>query len=199
MLTLKKIAVTGAISSGKTQLCSCFREFGAYVVSADEIVHQLLSSNTISGKKVIALLGSGILDNNRISHAAIAEKVFNNPSQLTALEEILHPEVFSRIEIEYRKASKQKAPLFVAEVPLLFETGAEKLFDETIVVIADEQTSIERYTKSGTKDKNEYRLRMSQQLPPKEKAARATYTIFNDGSLQDLQTEAKKIYNQLTA
>ncbi len=53
MLKLRKVAVTGGLSCGKSSVCRIFKEFGAYVVSADEIVHQLLSPETDLGQEVI--------------------------------------------------------------------------------------------------------------------------------------------------
>ena len=61
MLKLKKIAVTGGLAAGKTTVCQIFKELGAYVVSADEIVHQLLSPDTAVGQQVVSLLGSDIV------------------------------------------------------------------------------------------------------------------------------------------
>ncbi len=57
MLKLKKVAVTGGLSCGKSLVCRILQELGAYVVSADNIVHQLLSSDTNLGQEVIKLLG----------------------------------------------------------------------------------------------------------------------------------------------
>ena len=57
MLILRKVAITGGLSCGKSSVCRIFKELGAYVVSADKIVHQLLSPDTNLGQKVIKLIG----------------------------------------------------------------------------------------------------------------------------------------------
>jgi dephospho-CoA kinase len=89
----RKIAVTGTLSSGKSTVCQLLKEFGAYVVSADEIVHRLLRVETEIGQKVIDLLGEEILSEGQIDRAKIAKKVFRNPQLLQALEQIIHPQV----------------------------------------------------------------------------------------------------------
>ena len=57
MLKLKKVAVTGGLSCGKSSVCRIFKELGAYVVSADKIVHQLLSPDANLGQKIVQLIG----------------------------------------------------------------------------------------------------------------------------------------------
>lgn len=199
MLKLKKIAVTGGISCGKSQFCLCLEEQGAYVVSADKIVHQLLSPETDLGKKVIHLLGPKIIKNGRLDREAIAKKVFNNTELLTKLEQVIHPEVFREIEKHYATSCEEgNYPLFIAEIPLLFEVGAEDRFDTTITVIASEDHCVNRFKKATKLDKEKYQQRMRRQLPPKEKAARSDIVCFNDGSLEDLKKEAERIYKQLT-
>jgi len=57
MLTLRKVAITGGLSSGKSSVCQIFQELGAYIVSADEIVHRLLAPQSPVSEKIIELLG----------------------------------------------------------------------------------------------------------------------------------------------
>jgi len=199
MLRLKKVAVTGGIACGKSTFCSYLMELGAYVVSADRIVHQLLSLDTTLGTNIVKLLGSDVVVDKQINRDAIAKTVFNNPKLLRALEEILHPAVFNQIEIEYEQIRKKGTyPLFIAEIPLLFEVGANKYFDSTVAVLADETLCKERFITAVAKTEEEYHKRSSKQLPQKEKAAKADYVVLNNGNLKDLFYEAKKIFDELT-
>ncbi|MEM1282240.1 MAG: dephospho-CoA kinase [Chlamydiota bacterium] len=199
MLDLRKVAVTGGVSCGKSQLCLFLKELGAYVVSTDKIVHQLLSPETDLGKKVTHLLGPEIIENNKIDRKAVAKKVFGNHELLKSLEMITHPEVFQEVEKQYEQCRKEKDhPLFVVEIPLLFEVGSEGWFDTTITVSANEADCIERFEASTGLSKNSYYQRMARQLPPNEKVALADIASTNDGSLEDLRYEAKKIFKQLT-
>lgn len=199
MLKCGKVAITGGIACGKSQFCLFLMELGAYVVSADKIVHQLLSPETDLGKKVIQLLGPDILKGDIIDRSAVAKKVFSNAELLNSLEHITHPAVFQEIERQYKECcAKGLYPLFAAEIPLLFEAGAEKCFDTTIAILADEERCIDRFIKATGLSREEYFQRMTRQLSPKEKAARASIVSFNNGSLQDFKAEAKKIFKQLT-
>ena len=121
MLKLKKIAVTGGISSGKSTFCQYLKELGAETINADTVVHRLLSPNTILGLQVIDLLGPDIVKDDRIDRSIVASKVFSDYKLLDQLEGLLHPAVFRETERLYQEAVQQAFPLFVAEIPLLFE------------------------------------------------------------------------------
>jgi dephospho-CoA kinase len=193
MLELKKIAITGGLSSGKSTVCQFFQELGAYVVNADTIVHELLKPQTDLGQKIIRLLGSDILQNGKIDRQVIAGKVFQNRDQLRKLENILHPAVLAEIAERYQKAClEKKYTSFVVEIPLLFEIGAEKFYDVVITVLTNENTAKVRFQAAGHTE-HEYEERMSRQLPPKTKAQKANYTIINNGSLSHLRTEVEKL------
>ena len=123
VLELKKAAVTGGLASGKTTVCRFFQEFGAYVLDADAIVHQLLDSTTPLGKDLMALLGADVIVKGVFDREAIAQKVFCDAALLKKLEEYLHPAVQKEIDAHTQRASEQKYPLFIAEIPPPFRRG----------------------------------------------------------------------------
>lgn len=190
MLGLLKVAVTGGLSCGKTTVCQFLKELGAYVVSSDAIVHQLLSPDTKLGKKVVSLLGT--LDRRKI-----AEIVFQDHDLLKKLEHLLHPVVQEEIDKEYALAKSKGAPLFVAEVPLLFEAGLEKHYDVIIAVSANNEDSKARFIKKTRDDEEAFLRRASLQWNVKDKVARANYVIQNNGSLESLGFEVENLFNQL--
>lgn len=198
MLTLKKVAVTGGLSSGKSTVCRMFQELGAYVVSADQVVHQLLSSNTVVGQQVISLLGSEIVKNQGLDRDAIANKVFSHPHLLKELEQILHPAVFDEIEKLFQKVKNEKThTLFIAEIPLLYEAGMESLYDDIIAVEASPHLCKQRYLQSRPTQEAQFERRTNRQLPSSHKSERAQWIIRNNGSLDELRMSVKKIYNHL--
>jgi dephospho-CoA kinase len=198
MLTLRKIAITGGISCGKSTVCRILKELGAYVVSADEIAHQLLSPQTDVGQKVIKLLGDDILVDQKIDRSKVANIVFQAPNLLRALEKIIHPAIYEEIEKLYRQQSESRSkPLFIAEIPLLFETNEEKNYDKTVAVIANQAICLKRFKESTKYNENEFERRSSQQLSQLEKAERADYVIMNNTSLADLEQTTKELYQEL--
>jgi len=196
---LKKIAITGGLSSGKSSVCLFLRKLGCYVISADEIVHELLSKNQDIIQKVIKLLGTDILINNQIDRPKIAKKVFSQPLLLKSLEKILHPVVQKEINKQYELKRKDGlTSLFVAEIPLLFEQGSDADFDFVVVVGADEDLRKERFKLATSYALDEFEKRQSRQLSMQEKLLKADYVIRNNGSLIDLQHSVDELYKKLT-
>jgi len=196
MLKLKKVAVTGGLSSGKTAVCHFFGQLNAYVVNADTVVHELLALTSPLGKQVVALLGKEIVKNEALDRTLIAQKVFKDPELLKKLEACLYPSVVKEIERHYREAKHLNSPLFVVEIPKLFEAEMENWFDVVITVVAEEPICIARYEKmGGTKD--EYHKRMSNQMPVEEKIARSNYIIENNGDLGQLKSSVTKLFHAL--
>jgi len=198
MLALLKVAVTGGLACGKSTVCQFLREMGAYVVDADAIVHQLLSSDTASssslGKQVVGLLGSSIIVGNRIDRKKIAAIVFSDPNKLKELEKILHPAVLQEIKNRYNSVKENSAyTLFAAEVPLLYEANMEPYFDYVIAVSAAPAAAQSR----SRLDQKQFDARMERQDSVASKASKADAIITNNGSLQDLKAQVARIIHQL--
>ena len=125
--------------------------------------------------------------------AKIAEIVFRDPDHLDWLEELLHPRVVEenlawRREVESRS---ELPALTVTEVPLLYETGADRRFDVVVVITAPEHLRRERRPQA---DEREQRL-----LPDEQKVSRADYAYVNDGTLEELDGFVADVVAQLTA
>lgn len=199
MLKIRKIAVTGGLAAGKTTVCKLFEKLGAYVVNADEIVHQLLSPGTAVGQQVINLLGSDIVSGQKFDRKKIAAKVFSQPDLLRKLEEIIHPAVFDEIERKYQEVDREKQyPLFLAEIPLLYESEKGERFDLVITVLADPELCRKRFVQQTREPVQEFEKRMMRQIEPKLKANKADYTIENNGDFEQLKTKISILFSQLT-
>src|SRR5262245_18488804 len=118
MLKLRTEAITGGLSCGKSSVCRILKELGAYVVSADKIVHQLLSSDTNLGQEVVSLLGPGLLVNQKLDRSRIAHIVFRDLELVQALEKLVHPAVYRELDSDYQRQKNRSHPpsLFVAEI-----------------------------------------------------------------------------------
>lgn len=199
MLALKKIAVTGGLAAGKSTVCSILHELGSYVISADAIVHQLLSPDTTVGQRVVALLGPEILSDHGLDRKKVADKVFSNFDLLRALEKILHPVVLNEIEARYLQSkNEQKYSLFVAEIPLLYEKEWEQFFDTVIAIGAEPAICRHRFKEDRHQEDAEFDRRMKRQLSPLYKATKTPFFIENNGSLEELRQKVLTIYSQLT-
>lgn len=193
MLELKKIAITGGISSGKTTVSKFFKEFGAKLVCADAIVHDLLSHNISIKEAIRNHFGDEVFVKDEIDRDKLADSVFSHPKQLNILEKLLHPKVKENIHTSYTLAKNQNFSLFVAEVPLLFEVEGESDYDSVVLVDTPIDESLKRYCAKGGSEAQFY-ARLKRQMPLNEKRIKADHTINNAGSLDQTKAQALKLY-----
>jgi dephospho-CoA kinase len=92
------------------------------------------------------------------------------------------------------RASVPSDEVAVVEVPLLFESGMESVFDATIAVVADEPVREERAASRGHASVAE---RAARQLSQHEKADRADFVVRNDGSLEELKQTLSQVLAKL--
>jgi dephospho-CoA kinase len=139
------------------------------VLSSDDVVHRLIAAEA----DVRAALEQrfGTTDRSRI-----AEVVFGDAAELAWLEALLHPYVRREYQAWLEQVGEDVA---VVEIPLLYETGAEELFDAVVVVTAPQE--LRRARTSVDLDRRSARL-----IPDDEKVERADFAYVNDGSLEDL-------------
>jgi dephospho-CoA kinase len=198
VLKLRKIAITGGLAAGKSLVCRYLQELGAYTVSADDIVHQLLSPTSEIGKKVVEIFGKDVVKDASFDRKKIAAIAFNDSAKLQRLEETLHPAVLQEIQKRYHKLlTHNPPPLFVAEIPLLYETSSESYFDDVVVVIAKEPISRERFSNLSHQSEEQYLLRTARLLPIEEKIEKANFVIYNDGSQEQLKKQVRTLFELL--
>ena len=145
---------------------------------------------------VVARWGPDVAPGGQVDRAAIARHVFGDPAERTWLEGLLWPLVAARV-VAFRDEAEHAdppPPVAVVETPLLFEAGMESAYDATIAVVADEQIRSRRAADRGHEAVDE---RAARQLTQDEKAARATYVVQNDGSVEDLQSDLTVILSRL--
>jgi dephospho-CoA kinase len=161
-----------------------FERGGAAVCSSDEIVHRLIADDP-------EVVGALEVRYGTTDRAEIGRIVFADPDELRWLEALLHP----RVRREYGKWLDRldgSADVAVVEIPLLYETGGEALFEIVVVVTAPEDVRVAR---AGEKVVE----RSARLLPDEEKARRAHYAYVNDGSLAELESFVGHVLDELRA
>ncbi len=183
------IAVTGPFASGKSTFVRMLGELGAETTSADETVHHLLRSDKTAISRVVERFGEGVRGGEGVDRKALGRKVFGDAQALADLEGILHPLVREETD---RRVDASSADIFVAEIPLLFETGRERDFDLTVAVNVPEERRRAWAAERGV-DEEALRGIEARQLPAEEKTRRADLVVQNDGGLDRLREQAEKI------
>ncbi len=189
------VGLTGGLGSGKSEALRVLGELGAATLSTDAVVHELLASDELRDI-VVARLGEEVAPDGALDRSLMAERVFGDDEARGWLEGELWPRVGQRVA-EWKQevdALDPPPPAAVVEVPLLFESGMEPVFDSTIAVIADEDVRAER---AGARGHASVEERAGRQLSQQEKAQRADYTVRNDGSLEELRENLSRVLARL--
>jgi dephospho-CoA kinase len=178
----RRVAITGGIGAGKSEALRAFARHGAAVISSDELVHDLYEHDDEVRAALIDRFGT-------TDRAEIGEIVFADRAELDWLERLLHPRVRERSE---RWFADQEAPLAVAEIPLLYETGGEARFDAVVVITAPPEVRESRTLVPLA-------ARSDRLIPEDEKVRRADYVYVNVASLEELDAWVAGVVAELTA
>lgn len=175
-----KVGITGGIGSGKSTVCKVFKIMGIPVFEADIIAKQLMNSNTAIREQIINLFGASVyLPDQTIDRKYLSGIVFNNPSLLEQLNEIIHPAVRKLFE---DWCINQQTPYVMHEAAILFESGFYKMMDKTITVVTSEAERIQRVMKRDGTTAEQIRQRMRNQLTDEQRIKLADFVINNNDS-----------------
>src|SRR6478672_1393697 len=185
------IGLTGGIGAGKSEALAALERLGAATLSTDAVTHELLATDEVRDL-LVAELGAEVAPDGRIDRGAVASRVFGDEQKRAWLESVLWPRVGARVA-QFRDAAEGQ-PAAVVEVPLLFESGMESVFDKTIVVIADEGVRAERAAARGHEL---VEARAARQLTQDEKAEKADFVVRNDGTVEELEIKLSDVLEKL--
>ncbi len=186
------IGLTGGIAAGKSEALAAFGRLGAATLSSDAVVHELLDSEPLRGR-LVERWGEEVAPEETVDRGKIGEIVFADPQQLTWLEQQVHPLVGERVAA-WLAALPAETDVAVIEVPLLFESGMEGVFDTTVAVVTADEVRRERAAARGHALVDE---REARQLAQGEKAERAEHAVVNDGSLEELEAALSALLTKL--
>jgi len=189
------VGLTGGLGAGKSTALEALRGLGAEVLSTDSVVHELYAGERVRDA-VLGRWGATVMRDGSVDRAAVAQRVFADPSEREWLEGMLWPLVAQRVAAWRVQVSTRRPPprAVVVETPLLFEAAMEGVYDATVAVVSAEGVRRERAAARGHALVDE---RTARQLSQDEKASRATFAVHNDGSVAELERELSAILDKL--
>tara|TARA_X000000950_G_C13732632_1_gene584938 strand:- start:133 stop:708 length:576 start_codon:yes stop_codon:yes gene_type:complete len=168
-----KIGLTGSVGMGKTTTAKVFEKLGCDVWDADETVHKLYSKGGKAVVEVAKLFPSSV-EEGSISRSRLKALLKNEPKNLKELEEVVHPLI---LEDRQNFQKHTTSDVVVFDIPLLFETGADKEMDKTVCVFTSTKKQMERLKNRNKGYDDYYKQLISKQMPSNEKCDRADYVI----------------------
>ncbi len=185
---MPKIAITGNIASGKSEVEKILISKGFTVYDTDKFTHDILDS---SKEVKSAFANYDVFEEDKISRSKLGKLVFNHPELKKKLENIIHPLIRKMI-----KDIKSDKYVFIS-VPLLYEAEMENLFDYAVFVSADKKIRLKRLMQRNSFTQKEAELRIHAQADENEKLKKADFVISNNGSKEELENCVENMLLQL--
>ena len=195
---MRLIGLTGNIASGKSSVADLFAERGATIIDADVLAREAVMKGSPALEAIVARWGTGILDaDGNLDRAALRHRVFQDQSDLDALNAIVHPEVQRRRSQEVAAARARGDKVVVCVIPLLFERHLADDFDTIVLVDAPRSIRLDRIVRDRGIDEAEAMKMIASQMPADLKRARADYVIENAGTRGDLESEVDRVWQEI--
>ncbi|MGZ4447971.1 MAG: dephospho-CoA kinase [Nocardioides sp.] len=195
---MRRVALTGGIGSGKSEVERRLAAHGAVVVDADRLAREVVEPGTAGLAAVVAELGADrvLAPDGSMDRAAVATLVFADPDARRRLEAVVHPLVGARAA-EIVAAAPADA-VVVYSVPLLVESGPPQGFDAVVVVDAPDDVRLDRLVRLRGMDEADARARMAAQATREQRLAVADHVIDNSGSLAALAAQVDALWEVLS-
>jgi dephospho-CoA kinase len=190
---MRRIGLTGGIATGKSYVASRMREAGVPVVDADVLAREAVAPGSEGLAAVVARFGAGVLAaDGGLDRRALAAVVFRDAAARRDLEAIVHPRVRAATDAFFA-ALPPATPVAVADIPLLFEAGRQRDFDEVVVVACDPRTQLDRVMARDGVAREDAERRLAAQWPIADKVARADHVIRTDGTFADTDAQVEAL------
>ncbi|MEV7369503.1 dephospho-CoA kinase [Streptomyces sp. NPDC090301] len=191
-----KVGLTGGIGAGKSEVSRLLVSYGAVLIDADRIAREVVEPGTPGLAAVVEAFGEGVLTaEGTLDRPKLGSIVFADADRLAALNAIVHPLVGARsAELESRAGT---GDVVVHDVPLLTENGLAPLYDLVVVVDASPETQLDRLVRLRGMAESEARARMSAQATRAQRLDVADLVIDNDGPLDALEPQVRKVWDEL--
>ncbi len=215
-----RVGLTGGLGSGKSTVAAMLRSLGAYVIEADALGRALMEPGQGVYAAIVRALGPGVVSaDGRLDRARLAELAFKD-GRLSELNAIVHPAVIeAQREWMNEVFARDPKAVAVVESALIFEVARDarargeresvladwrQRIDRIVLVTAPDEVKIARYAAkiaalgAGRETAEaDARLRLAQQIPDAEKAAKSDYVLDNSGDREALRAQVDALWERL--
>jgi dephospho-CoA kinase len=193
------IGVTGNIGSGKSTVCQILARLGAAVIDADKLGHETYRPHSQAWQELVAAFGKDIVkSDDEIDRKKLGQVVFSHPDALTRLNQIVHPKAHRLAQERIEAYRRQGAKAVALEATLLIEAKWTDLVDKIWLVVAPEDTVVQRLSLQEGKNEPQILARLKSQMTAEEKKKYADELICNNGSLSQLESRVTELWRKLS-
>lgn len=185
------IGLTGGIATGKSTVSQMLVERGAVLIDADRIAREIMEPGSPVLREVEQHFGSHVIQKDgRLDRKKLGSIVFSDPEQRQTLESITHPAIRQEMrERMNRLEADDPGRLVIADIPLLYESGLESLYEEVMVVYVPREMQLERLIKRDGLSVSEAQSRLNAQMDIELKKKQADIVIDNSQGLSETERQ----------
>ena len=192
------IGVTGQIGSGKTTAAKILTSFGAVVIDADHIGHQVVDRSVPLRKKLARQFGGEILTpSGKLSRKRLARLAFADEAAKQRLNRLVHPFLLKELRRQMKELAKRHN-VVVIDAALLLDWELDRPMDLVLVIHASQETRLKRLAARGI-SKEDALARQKAQVPFSEYRKRADYVVLNNSTVEKLQAKLQRLYKKFVA
>ena len=191
--------LTGSIASGKSTVAKMFTDRGARLIDTDLVAREVVEPGMPALDKIHKAFGDRvILSDGTLNREELRHIIVHDGEKRKELDGIIHPHINDMVlhKLQGFMDDDNGMPVFV-DVPLLYETGWDRLFHAAVLVYVTEDIQLQRLMVRDNLDESTARATMATQMSLEEKRERARYFIDNSGSLQETEEQVDGVFKEL--
>ena len=191
------LCITGSMGAGKTTTAGLFAQEGLPVWNADDAVARVYLPGGNGAEAVRKICPAAVAGNGGgVDKATLKKCLESEPRLLKDLENAVHPLVQEDREAFLEAAARLGADIVVLEIPLLYETGADRIADAVVAVSAPDSVLRSRVRARGSMSGAQFAALRNRQMPDAEKRARARYVVTS-ASLEEAKRAVRSIIAEI--
>ncbi len=194
------IGLTGRIGAGKSTAAAYLRQWGAAVIDADQIGHQIIAKGKPAYEEILAAFpGDFLQPSGEIDRKKLAKAVFGDPDGqfVHRLNAITHPRITAEVAEAIQQFLQQQYRHVVVEAALLLQSDLPRLVEQIWLITAPEAVTLPRLRQRDGMSESQARARLAAQLSEEAQRAAADLVIENDGDLACFAQKLRQAYDSL--
>lgn len=190
------IGLTGGIATGKSTVSQMLERRGAALVDADRIAREVVEPGQAPLRQIAERFGQAVLnEDGTLNRRKLGQIVFSDEAERKALEAITHPAIRALMRERMERLEAEKPDrLVVVDVPLLFESKLQSLFEQVLVVYVPRSVQLARLMERDGLAEEEARKRLDAQMDIEDKKRLADYVIDNSSGLAETEEQIERFW-----
>lgn len=191
------LGLTGPTGSGKSTVAKLFAQYGFHTIDTDKIARKIMEKGSPVLTQIQSEFGEDVINNDELDRKLLAKRAFADKASTEKLNKITHPYIYEKALLEIEEYSHKGYDRFILDAPVLFESKGERFCDNTVAVISNLDTRIDRIIKRDNITETEAMARINAQHSDDYYIDKADFVINNNSTLEDIKTQVEILVSKI--